>query len=214
MIILTKVARVKVMDEYFREQQIPAKIEIPESAQINFLYEDGPAGRGNQLDYFWGDPETRISDLEFVSTSVAAHSYYTTWPVSEMIRHRKTLREKLNTMDSPPELWMSEYCILENNEEARGRGRDAGMDAALYMARVMHYELTLAGASAWQWWLGVSPYDYNDGLIYIDHDQYDGEINESKKLWMMGNFSRFIRPGAVRLNVVTDDNLNEEDQEI
>jgi O-glycosyl hydrolase len=80
------------------------------------------------------------------------------------------------------------------------------------MARVMHYELTLAGASTWQWWLGVSPYDYNDGLVYIDHDQYDGEIYESKKLWVMGNFSRFIRPGAVRLDVVTDDGLNDEER--
>jgi len=76
----------------------------------------------------------------------------------------------------------------------------------------MHYDLTLAGASSWQWWLGVSPYDYNDGLVYIDHNQNDGEIQDSKKLWVMGNFSRFIRPGAVRLEAVRDDGLDEEKQ--
>jgi len=203
---------VRVLDEYFTRHKVPSKIEIPEAAQINFLYEDGPAGRGNQLDYFWGNPETRISDLKKLSSAVAAHSYYTTWPVSEMIRHRKNLRTYLDSLEEPPELWMSEYCILEDNEEVRGPGRNLGMDPALYMARVIHYELTLAGASAWQWWLGVSPYDYNDGLFYIDHDPYDGEIYESKKLWVMGNFSWFIRPGALRLDVMMDDSLSEEER--
>jgi O-glycosyl hydrolase len=203
---------VKVIDEHFTKQQITTKIEIPEAAQINFLYDEGPANRGYQLDYFWGDPETRISDLQTLSNSVAAHSYYTTWPVSELIRTRKALRDQLDSMESPPELWMSEYCILENNEEVRGPGRDTGMDPALYMSRVIHYELTIAGASSWQWWLGVSPYDYNDGLVYIDHDKYDGEIIGSRKLWVMGNFSRFIRPDAVRLDVEINDGLEEEER--
>ena len=39
---------------------------------------------------------------------------------------------------------------------------------ALYMARVIHYDLTLAHASSWQWWLAISPYDYKDGLV-CDH---------------------------------------------
>ncbi len=33
------------------------------------------------------------------------------------------------------------------------------------MARVIHYDLTVGGASSWQWWLAVSPYDYKDGLV-------------------------------------------------
>lgn len=48
---------------------------------------------------------------------------------------------------------------------------DLGMDAALYMARVIHTDLTVANAAAWQWWLAVSPYDYKDGLIYVDKNK-------------------------------------------
>ncbi|REL39213.1 hypothetical protein DYD21_04465 [Rhodohalobacter sp. SW132] len=203
---------VRAIDSHFTEEGIQTKIEIPEAAQINFLYSDGPDGRGHQLDYFWGDEETRIDDLTKLSPTVAAHSYFTTWPVSDLIRHRKALRDNINAMDNPPELWMSEYCILEDNEEVQGPGRDTGMDPALYMARVMHYELTITNSATWQWWLGVSPYDYNDGLVYIDHDKYDGQVYDSKKLWVMGNFSRFIRPGAVRLDLSTDDGLTEEER--
>lgn len=202
----------KVINDHFEERNISTKIDIPEAAQINFLYSDGPDGRGNQLDYFWNDSETELSHLERMANVVSAHGYFTTWPISEMIRHRTLLREKLDSMDNAPELWMTEYCILENNEEVQGRGRDIGMDPALYMARLMHYELSIAEASSWQWWLAVSPYDYNDGLIYIDRDTQNGDIYVSKTLWAMGNYSRFILPDAVRVETVQDDELSEEER--
>ena len=45
--------------------------------------------------------------------------------------------------------------------------------------------------------------DYKDGLIYVtpNANRKDGEIVDSKLLWTLENFSRFIRPGAVRVDV-------------
>lgn len=44
---------------------------------------------------------------------------------------------------------MSEYCILgDNGGEINGNGRDMGIDPALYLARVIHNDLTIANASA------------------------------------------------------------------
>jgi O-glycosyl hydrolase len=103
------------------------------------------------------------------------------------------------------EYWMSEYTLLENNSEIKGSGRDLGMDPALYMARVIHVDLAIANASAWQWWLAVSPYDYKDGLVYIDYNKNDGNIYDSKMLWALGNYSRFIIPGMVRIGVKRSD---------
>jgi hypothetical protein len=57
----------------------------------------------------------------------------------------------------------------------------------------------VANAAAWQWWLAISPYDYKDGLVYIDKSKTDGQYYPSKMLWALGNYSRFVRPGAVRL---------------
>ena len=73
------------------------------------------------------------------------------------------------------------------------------MDAALYMARVIHSDLTIANAAAWQWWLAISPYNYKDGLIYIDKNKTDGQLRDTKMMWVLGNYSRFIRPGAQRV---------------
>jgi hypothetical protein len=75
------------------------------------------------------------------------------------------------------------------------------MTAALYMARVIHNDLVYAQAAAWQWWLAISPYDYKDGLIYVDKSEKDGKFWDSKKLWALGSFSRFVRPGMERIGV-------------
>ncbi|GAH54255.1 unnamed protein product, partial [marine sediment metagenome] len=54
-------------------------------------------------------------------------------------------------------------------------------------------------------------YDYKDGLVYIDKNQTDGNYYESKMLWGMGNFSRFIRPGMKRVAVYRSDNATPDD---
>ena len=97
---------------------------------------------------------------------------------------------------------MSEYCILGDNEgEIEGNGRDLGINSALYIAKVIHSDLAIAQATAWHWWLAVSPYDYKDGLVYIDYQKENGQYYESKMLWALGNFSRFIRPGYKRISM-------------
>jgi hypothetical protein len=77
------------------------------------------------------------------------------------------------------------------------------MDMALQVARLIHADLVLSNASAWQWWLALSRYDYKDGLIYTNWRRQGDEesIIESKTLWALGNYSRYVRPGMSRVEV-------------
>jgi O-glycosyl hydrolase len=103
-------------------------------------------------------------------------------------------------------LWQTEYCVMDGPDGKGGTGRDLGMNTALDVARVIHYDLTLANASAWQWWTAVSEADYKDGLIYTDW-QKPGDpesVYPSKLLWVLGNYSRFIRPGTRRVELAGD----------
>jgi len=34
---------------------------------------------------------------------------------------------------------------------------------------------------------------------HIESLQYDGAVRESKLLWVLGNYSRFVRPGMIRI---------------
>ncbi len=68
---------------------------------------------------------------------------------------------------------------------------------------MIHLDLSVAGASAWQWWTALSPVDYKDGLIYTDWKKAgDAEtIYPAKILWALGNYSRFVRPGMQRVSL-------------
>jgi len=198
---------VSALDKAIKEYGLDTKIEIPETAQIDFLYDGDLEGRSKQTEFFFGDESTE-NNIPSLAHKMAGHSYFTTYPVYEMIDKRRQLWEDMQQIDPDLEYWMSEFCILGDvGDGLQGNGRDLGIDSGLYVARVMHYDLTVANASAWQWWLGISPYDYKDGLVYIDHDMNDGRVYDSKILWSMGNFSRFIRPGAIRVGMTRSDGL-------
>ena len=200
----------EALSQEIEDRGLHTQIELPEAAQINYLYasDTNRPQRDNQIAYFFG--EGGVQNLSAVAHKVAGHSYFTTWPVSEMISQRKQLAAQVQDTDPSLEYWMSEHCILADNEEISGGGRDLGIAPALYVARVMHFDLTVANASSWQWWLGVSPYDFKDGLVYIDKNERNGEALDSKLLWGLGNYSRFLQPGAIRLGTDRSDNVEAE----
>ncbi|GAA0545848.1 glycoside hydrolase [Chitinophaga japonensis] len=198
---------VKAISQTFTAQRLPTKILVPEAGQLNYLYETAnkPA-RGAQVSAFF-DPASSayLGQLPAVEHSIAGHSYFTSSPYDTAVQVRQRLAAQVAGVKGL-EYWQSEYCILGDNAgEINGSGRDLGMDAALYLARVIHQDLTIANAAAWHHWLAVSPYDYKDGLVYIDKQKTDGQYYESKMLWVLGNYSRFIRPGARRVQATLGD---------
>ncbi|WP_185154177.1 glycoside hydrolase [Fulvivirga sp. M361] len=200
---------VRTLDSTFIANNITSKIEVTEAGQIDFLYKElGDSNRDDQVSAFFDmSSEFYIGNLNTVAKKIAGHSYFTTWGVEQLIDHRQALHNKVRSY-SGLEYWMSEYTLLENNDEIEGNGRDLGMEPALYMARVIHADLVFAHAAAWQWWLAVSPYDYKDGLVYIDHSKSGGNIYESKMLWALGHYSRFVRPGMIRIGTSRSDGLS------
>lgn len=197
----------RVLDRKLSEKGLNAKIDLVEAGKLNYLYEDADKpGRGNQIAEFFeaGSPHF-VGDLLNVRKGISGHSYYTTFGTSTLLEVRKRLSEKMKGISPNFELSMSEYCLLEDNEEINGNGRDLGIDPALYLARVIFSDLVLANATVWQWWLAVSPYDYKDGLVYIDYNKNEGNITDSKLLWALGNYSFFIKEGDQRIGVSRSD---------
>jgi glucuronoarabinoxylan endo-1,4-beta-xylanase len=67
-----------------------------------------------------------------------------------------------------------------------------GMGSALKLAETIHNDLTKANLNAWHyWWL------YAGGCSGL----FDTNTKVwTKRFWIMGNFSRFARPGYVRVS--------------
>jgi O-glycosyl hydrolase len=208
---------VRELSPILESKNVHTQIVVPEAGELQYLYGDsGKPERQDQLDAFFSPSSSQyIGELSNVKNVVLGHSYYTTADISTLVDVRQSLGSKINTFDGNPGFWQSEFCILENTDDiGDGWSRDLGMGTALYVARVIHFDLTLANASSWSWWTALSQYDYKDGLIYLDNGNNgingpshpdseglkgDGYYRESKLLWALGNYSRFIRPGMVRV---------------
>jgi O-Glycosyl hydrolase family 30/NPCBM/NEW2 domain len=78
---------------------------------------------------------------------LCGHSYWSDG-YAALVSDRRALRRSL---DRHPgwEYWQTEYCILRGPRGQSGWGRDLGMTTALWVARVIHLDLTVAEASAW-----------------------------------------------------------------
>ncbi|TWV94020.1 glycoside hydrolase [Chitinophaga pinensis] len=196
----------KSISKTLTARKINTKILIGEAGKLDYLFStaDKPA-KGKQVSAFFDSSSPYyVGNLSNISRNIAGHSYFTTSPANVAVSTRETLAAAVAAVPGLG-FWQSEYCILGDNAgEINGSKRDYGMDAALYLATVIHRDLAIANAKAWQYWLAISPYDYKDGLIYIDKNKTDGDYHDSKMLWAMGNFSRFIRPGAQRIKAGLD----------
>jgi O-glycosyl hydrolase len=195
------------------------KILVGEHAMVNPLLDDSyhlqysggnwnggnnAAGYGKYREYLkdlFGNPALSGK----IDPVAAYHSYFT----DDIPTLQSNLRELAaqNAADRGVRLKQSEYSILG----AYGSGRDLQFEPAQHVFRVIHKDLTAASASAWSWWLGLSPHDYKDGLVYTNFGQSSDtnpRLFDSKIMWTLGNFSRFIRPGYRRIGSGGHDDLN------
>jgi O-glycosyl hydrolase len=121
-------------------------------------------------------------------------------------------------------LWMTEICCYDGKGPLIGFGQqyDPTMTSGLWLANTIYQDLAVIGDSQFDWWtalssqLGCDPVanatcatgentsGWNDGLLYYDPNyRTDGNhtIYTTKRYWVLGNFSRYVRPGAVRHQV-------------
>jgi O-glycosyl hydrolase len=188
-----------------KRRNSPASIAALESGSLPDMWQlDAKATAtwktpyGNYVDVFLGDPAIRA----MMSDRISYHDYGSDRIAGELVEHRTRLGEKIKQYPGC-KLRMSEYCVLTGSEGKGGGGRDLTMNTALDIARIIHLDLTLAGVSAWQWWTAVSGVNFKDGLIYTDWKKAgDPEsIYPARLLWVLGNYSRFIRPGMRRVEM-------------
>ncbi len=92
--------------------------------------------------------------------------------------------------DTSKEYWETEV----DTGTASGDSSGDGIASALLMAKQMHADLTVANLNAWHlWWLYNA--SGNGGFLFDTTNKV-----WSKRLWVLGNYSRFVRPGFKRVS--------------
>ncbi|KJF43549.1 glycoside hydrolase [Draconibacterium sediminis] len=222
---------VKILSDELASRNSNTRLLVGEAGDVGYLYEEkGKNNNGDQINVFF-NPESDLylgnfPNLEYAITS---HSYFTTWPIDQQILYREKLAARIQEINPHLDYHQTEFCILEKNPEIKGGwGRDLGMPTALYVARVIHSDLTIANACSWEWWTALSQFNFKDGLIHLDDGdgnsvendtsqlnydlRYDGNVTETKLLWAFGNYSRFVRPGMIRIGAKINNRLSRVEQ--
>jgi O-glycosyl hydrolase len=200
---------VKAISRQFAEDSIETKILVDESSDYRCLLgahlTDWKRARGIRSFFCKDSVDSYLGETPNVPHLVAAHSYWTNTPLTALHDIRCALNDTLKKFHL--RFWQTELCIMGNDVEiGGGGGYDFTMKTALYVARVIHHDLLYANASSWQWWRAAGG-DYRDGLIRIfSHDgMKTGHAVSSRLMWTLGNYSRFIRPEAVRYEMSASD---------
>jgi glucuronoarabinoxylan endo-1,4-beta-xylanase len=153
----------------FAAKHIAAKVIAPETSEWNQV--------DSYLSATYNNP-TALSRVDIV----AGHLYGGDASLAlEALNHGKTI-------------WQTEVSMKFPVFDIEG---------TLLWAALINQSLTGAQVSAWIWWsLAMLPNNGSPGdnqlLISLD-DSSAGHFTVSKTFWALGNFSRFIRPGFVRI---------------
>jgi O-glycosyl hydrolase len=138
--------------------------------------------------------------------SVSTHSYW------QNKTTKKEAYDYLQELTPGIKLACTEYCqmtidqstgvfdissVIDSSDPARN---GMTIEYGVQMARTVLEDLTVLNASEWDWWTGCSGGYYPDGLVYVNYQDPD-DVQTSKRLWCLGNFSKFIDEGAVRVKI-------------
>ena len=203
------------------------RIFIAEAARLSVLYTYRP----KLLDRFEGDslecPARQlftffdkqsphyVADLKHMDMEFTAHPYHNHFTTEELLDvHRKADQEfKKYGVD----YHSSEWCLLPVSKRYGGitedwiPGNHGDMQASLMMARLIHSDLVDVNAVSWCYWKGMELRG-DHALVALHAKDGDihkgGYVSSNKMLWTLGNYSRFIRPGFIRVQTAGADDLD------
>lgn len=210
------------LDAALTAKNLDTKILLAEAADWEYLYKQkGDATRSNVIkDLFTSGSSNYVGNLTHIAPVIAGHSYWTDTNLNGMRDARVNAASAAKAAGYG--LYQTEWSMLSDNYGDGYPGHDQAsyMDIALYMAKVIYSDLTMANVSSWSFWTSMDMERWNHksrfylikvtpaGGPYGDITQ-SGTHEASKNLWVLGNFSKFVRPGykRVALDIKNPSNL-------
>ena len=153
-----------------------------------------------------------LKHMEFEFTAHPYHDHFTSADLREVHRLAADEFKKYGVT-----YHSSEWCLLPVSKQYGGittdwsKGNHADIQAALMMARLIHSDFVDVDAVSWCYWKGM---EMRGDHALVSLHATDGDIHKggyasaNKMLWVLGNYSRFVRPGYVRVALEGADDLD------
>lgn len=214
----SEVARLtRELDDALGKRNLSTSILIGEAASWEYTY-GGNNSRENTINVFF-DPssESYVGDLPHIEKAIAGHSYWTfdNW------RDMRTVRSHVkNAADAKGiKVWQTEWSMLDKEPSELGGTYDqvSEFGIAQYMSRIIHNDITVAGCSSWSYWTAMSVERWGQknrfelikttpaGGEYSNDFTAEGNVKATPNLWVLGNYSLFVRPGYKRVGLTLDE---------
>ncbi len=175
-------------------------VEIWESGQVNHNY-----WWSRFLAQCFSSQYSNNKNIRNYVDTVAAHSYWAS------TSDRETAADTLKGKYYGQKVRSTEYCQMTNDastgvlghiQSEGGSTNGMTIDYGLAMADIIYQDMTILNSVEWDWWTACGKGIYPDSLVYISSTNHDN-IQPSKRLWCLGNYSKFIESGAKRISVST-----------
>lgn len=216
----------KELDKSLTDRDLDTRILLAEAASWTDLYEGNASDRSNAIEAFYNpSSKSYIGDLKHTDKLICGHSYWTEGTWTGM----RSVRAKVNSAASARGLkvYQTEWSMLGNAPsellpESAGSNTDpyekaTEFNIAQYMSRVIHNDITVANCSSWSYWTAMSVERYGQknrfelikttpvGGEYSDDFKSGGTVTATPNLWVLGNYSLFVRPGYKRVDLSLDE---------
>lgn len=193
---------INTLADTLAERGLPVGITADESSNSGQVLSQWPT--------WMGEPGTAAN-----VTALAHHTY--DYPSESTLTDVQSMARRLGKPS-----WASEICCFTSSTGGWGQQYDPAITGGLTMAGLIHRDLTVTGDTQFHWWtalsgeIGCKPtadpacpgsvnsVGWNDGLIYYDPDFAENgnqSLYVTKRYYVLGQFSKFVRPGAVRFPV-------------
>lgn len=205
------------LDAALTERNLQTDILVPEAASWTSLY-SGNYTRENIIATLFSTASSNyIGNLQHVGNLTCGHSYWThdTWSSMRSVRSQVAKAANASGM----RVWQTEWSMLGDCPSELGGNYDnlSEFDIAIFMSKIIHNDFTVAGCTSWSYWTAMSVERWSQknrfelikttpsGGNYSDDFTTGGTVVATPNLWVLGNYSLFIRPGYKRIEFVNDD---------
>jgi O-glycosyl hydrolase len=212
----------KELNTSLQSRNSTIKILLAEAGSWEPAY--GGTGRAtNQIaDFFDSSSADYIGNLPSLAKVFGAHSYWTFSTNDNLKNYRTKAWDAANARGL--RTMQTEWSMLDN-PPATSTGFPASydaasyMDIALFMAKLIQCDLTMANVSSWSFWTALGNEVWGQkSRFYLLHltprdgdygsYAYSGNVAASKNLWALGNYSLFVRPNYKRIGMSGADEMN------
>lgn len=204
------------LDKALEEKNLNnTRILLAEAGDWEYTYkEKNDAQRSNVIfNFFDSSSANYVGDLKHVFPAIAGHSYWTdgSWNTLNSVRSQVASAASARQL----KVYQTEWSMLGDNYNSDGypgHQKASYLDMALYLSKVLHSDLTVANASSWSYWTSMDSERWDQkcrfhlikvtpaGGDYGDFGE-SGTYEATKNLWVLGNYSLFIRPGYQRVSL-------------